>query len=86
MTGLIAGKNYTFKVSSRNAVGSSANSTFTTIWCVGVSDPAILTYDSSLNTGTGVTIHWADGGSNGGVPILDYRVSSDQSTGSYVVL
>ena len=76
MTGLTAGKTYTFKVSSRNTVGSSANSTVASVWCVGISDPAILTYNSSLNTGSSVTLNWVDGGSNGGVPILDYRVST----------
>lgn len=55
----------------------------------------ILTYpDAPLNlkeitaarTSSSITLSWTAGLKNGGTPVLDYRVSFDQSTGDYIVL
>lgn len=46
---------------------------------IGVADNAVVT------TATRIGITWQRGASNGGTPIIDYRVSWDQGTGTWVV-
>ncbi len=57
-------------------------------------DAVILTYPDAptrlketaeLRTKTSITFSWSDGASDGGSPIIDYRVNFDQSLASYVV-
>jgi hypothetical protein len=45
----------------------------------------ILEVEAS-RTATSITISWSEGPSNGGASVIDYRVSFDQSTDTYVVL
>lgn len=35
---------------------------------------------------TNIGLTWTDGSNNGGTPILDYRITYDQSTGNYIIL
>jgi hypothetical protein len=50
------------------------------------SAPTDLAYTPSETDAYQIGITWSDGSSTGGSPILDYRVSSDQSNGVYSVL
>jgi hypothetical protein len=48
--------------------------------------PINLARDQIQTTRTQVGLLWTAGASNGGQPILDYRVSYDQGSGNWVVL
>jgi hypothetical protein len=48
--------------------------------------PITLVEDYSQRTATALAISWSKGASNGGTTILDYTISYDQGTGTYVVL
>jgi hypothetical protein len=48
--------------------------------------PVTLTNDLSVTSATVVRITWSDGVSNGGTVVIDYRVSYDQSIGTFVNL
>jgi hypothetical protein len=50
------------------------------------SSPVGLANNVAVTTATVVGLTWNNGISTGGSPIIDYRVSYDQSTGVYVVL
>ena len=50
------------------------------------SAPVSLVNDLSTTSASVIRITWSDGISTGGSPIIDYRVSYDQSTGNYVTL
>ncbi len=85
-TTLTGGNTYKFRVTARNAVGSSLPSTIATILCAGVPDAPVLSNNAALTTDTQIALTWVEGTSNGGVAIQDYRISFDQSTGVYIVL
>jgi 2-keto-4-pentenoate hydratase len=84
-TGLTAGKTYSFRVQARNAVGLSAPSAVATILCAAVPNAAVLSHDLSSTTTTQIALTWVDGATRG-VPVIDYRVSYDQSSNNFVVL
>jgi hypothetical protein len=48
--------------------------------------PITLTNDLDVTSATVVKITWSDGVSNGGTAVIDYRVSYDQSIGTFVDL
>lgn len=48
--------------------------------------PVSLLETVASRTASSITFTWSQGVSNGGAPVLDYRVSSDQATGSYTVI
>lgn len=48
--------------------------------------PINITRDSNLTTINQIVITWSPGASNGGNPIIDYRVTYDQGVGNWVVL
>jgi hypothetical protein len=84
--GLVGGNTYSFKVQARSAVGLSVLSSVATILCASVPNAPVLSYDMSSASTTQIALTWVDDASTGGVPILDYRISCDQSTGNFVVL
>jgi hypothetical protein len=48
--------------------------------------PINLANDPSQTTGTQISLTWAEGIANGGAPVLDYKVWSDQAENIYVPL
>ena len=84
--GLVGGKTYSFKVQARSAVGLSVMSSVANILCASIPNAPVLSYDLSSTTTSQIALTWVDGASTGGVPVIDYRISYDQSTGNYVVL
>ena len=74
---MVAGKTYSFKVNARTAVGLSEDSAAVTILCVGIPDAPALDFDDVLTTDAKIVLTWVDGASTGGLPIIDYRISSD---------
>lgn len=48
--------------------------------------PVDLVNDLTVTSDSVVRITWSDGVSNGGSSVLDYRISYDQSTGSFIQL
>lgn len=48
--------------------------------------PVNLAEVSALRAADAITIRWEDGVSDGGIAVIDYRLSSDQSIGSFVVV
>jgi hypothetical protein len=48
--------------------------------------PTTLAEIQASRTPAKISFNWIEGPSNGGTPVLDYRVTYDQSTGDYVVL
>jgi hypothetical protein len=76
------------KVQAINAYGESENSD------PGMNDgielipdaPINLTNHPEITNDSQIGISWSDGPSDGDSPILDYRITYDQSTGQYVTL
>ena len=62
--GLIGGQTYSFKVSARNAVGSSAYSSVAAVLCAAIPDAPILNYDQTQTTDTQIALTWLDGASS----------------------
>ena len=82
------GSSITAKVVAYNFYGYSAES-------LEGNGAVILTYpDAPVNvaetvearSASTITFTWSEGAANGGTPVEDYRVTYDQSTGTYVVL
>lgn len=48
--------------------------------------PVSLANDQSITTISRIGLTWSPGSANGGSPVIDYRVSWDQGTSTYVVL
>lgn len=48
--------------------------------------PTSLARDPIATTTSQIGLTWEDGPSDGGLPILDYRVSFDQGVGNYIVV
>jgi trimeric autotransporter adhesin len=48
--------------------------------------PINLSETIAARSATSISFTWDEGAQNGGTPVLDYRVSSDQSSGAYVIL
>lgn len=86
-TGLTNDLTYKFKVKARNIKGLSDYSIEVAILAARVPDAAInLENVPAITTATQIGLQWSPGASNGGSAILDYRLSYDQSVGTWVVL
>jgi hypothetical protein len=48
--------------------------------------PISLANNPTITNKVAIGITWADGISDGGAAVIDYRISYDQSTGNYIVL
>jgi hypothetical protein len=85
---LVLGDSVRAIVSASNAYGeSSASPAGNGATIVTVPDaPVGLSNDLAITTASVIGIKWNNGVSTGGSAIIDYRVSYDQSVGSYVVL
>ena len=80
-----AGKSYFFKISAINSIGEGELSDPFLILAASVPDaPIQLLRNDILSTREVVSFTWEQGTGNGGSPIIDYRVSYDQGTGSFV--
>lgn len=65
--------------------GYSDFSNQVTILAAAVPDPPVdLASDADLTDETQITVTWNDGASDGGSPILDYRVQYDQANGNWI--
>ena len=52
-----------------------------------VPDPPVgLASNAALTSEDRISLAWAQGQSNGGMPVLDFRITFDQSVGNYVTL
>jgi len=86
-TGLTAGTTYKFKVQGRNTFGYSALSVETSILAAQVPDAPMNLFNQPLVTNSEqVGFEWSAGAFNGGSVVIDYRVSYDQGTGTWLVL
>lgn len=74
-----------FKVSTINSVGESPESEVggDAISATAPDAPVNLARDYSLTTTTSITFTWEEPAFDGDLPILDYQVSFDQSSGVY---
>lgn len=82
-----AGKSYFFKVSAVNALGEGELSEPYLVVAATVPDaPIELTRNDDLTSKTVVSFTWSEGTSHGGTPVIDYRISFDQSTNDFVVI
>ena len=88
VTGLSPGVVYYFRVASRNLVGLSAVSSTLSVQATQVPDsPTNLANVPALTNRAQIGLTWTAPTFVGGTPILDYRVWSDQGTGTtYTVL
>ena len=85
VSGLISGSVYKFKIEARNAIGYSVPSVEVLIQASSNPDPPVsLTRDNDNTMSNQVSFTWLDGSANGS-PILDYRVSYDQGTQTWIV-
>lgn len=76
--GLTAGQTYKFKVESRNSFGFSVLSEEVAIIAAAIPDaPINLSNDASITSADQIGISWQDGSFNGGISVIDYRVSYD---------
>jgi hypothetical protein len=78
------------KVAAVNSIGTSEYSSIGNGAIISMSfapdAPITLARDEVLTTRTQLGLTWANGASNGGQPILDYSVSTDQGSGNWIVL
>lgn len=86
-TGLTNGQTYSFKIEARNLKGYSAFSNQVSILCSRIPDaPTNLAYTAQTSNDVQIALTWANGASNGGSSIIDYRVSYDQGSNVWLVL
>lgn len=87
---LSVGSSVYAKVAAINVIGPSDYSSLGNGAVISMSykpDPPMNLQRDEVNTSkTQVAFTWSDGASNGGQPILDYRISSDQGSGNWVVI
>jgi len=48
--------------------------------------PINLQNDFTITSDSIIGFSWSDGLSDGGSPLIDYRILSDQSTGNFIIL
>jgi hypothetical protein len=84
---LTPGTTYSFKVTARNSVGSSAESAVLSVLAAKIPDaPLSLANDAAVTTAYQVGLTWSAGSYNGGSSVIDYQVSYAESpSGSYAV-
>ena len=79
------GKSYYFKISAVNSIGEGILSDpYLVVAATQPDAPTTLTRNNQLTSRSVISFTWSDGISNGGSEIIDYRVSYDQSFGSYI--
>lgn len=77
------------KVSAQNSIGTSvesADGNGAFLRLSAVPDAPILTHQSEATTKTQIGLVWQDAAFDGGQPVQEYRVWTDQSTGTWKVL
>jgi titin len=80
-----AGKSYFFKVSAVNTIGESDLSEGYLVVAATIPDmPTLLTRNEIITTKTTLSFTWSVGVSDGGSPVIDYRVQYDQSMDVWV--
>jgi hypothetical protein len=88
---LALGSSVTATVTSVNSVGNSpespaGNGAVIIVWYV-PDAPLSLTNDAIVTSRSQIRFTWQDGISNGGKPVLEYRVNYDQALGAgYIIL
>lgn len=87
-TALVSGTSYEFKIASRNAYGvSETESTVITVLQAQVPNaPINLANDASLTKSDQIGLTWSAGAFDGASAVVDYRVQSDQGTGTWIDL
>jgi len=85
---LVADSLYKFKIESRNTFGySTLYSNEVTIRAAKLPDAPVSLANNAAVTASGVIgLTWLPGAYDGGSPIIDYRLSYHESSGSFVVL
>ena len=84
----MAGDSIYAKVSATNFYGESALSTegngatYTTV----PDAPVSIAEDFSERTSTDIGLTWSEGTSNGGLSVIDFRISRRENGGSYYVI
>lgn len=82
VTGLDAGVTYLFYVQARNLVGDSLQSDTVTILAAQISDAPLNFADSpDVTSAYQIGLQWSAPTFQGGSPVLDYRVWSDNALG-----
>ena len=72
---IVRGTFYEFKITARNAVGTSEYSTSISVIAATYPDaPLSLQNLAGLTTGYQIGVQWTEGLYNGGSPVLDYQV------------
>ena len=75
---LTAGLTFKFKIQARNVIGLSVLSSEVSILCARIPDaPTTLANALAVTSDVQIGLSWADGLTNGGSTILDYKVSFD---------
>jgi hypothetical protein len=83
--GTDAGKSYYFKIVAVNTIGDSEFSEPYLVVAATIPEaPTLLTRNQELTTKTVLSFTWSQGVSNGGSPIIDYKVTYDRSMNSWV--
>lgn len=73
-TAVTTGLTYSFKVTSRNLIGVSTQSSVLPVIAARIPDaPINLRISSNLSTNIGLS--WSNGIYNGGSPVIDYQIS-----------
>lgn len=86
---LAAGASVYAKVLAYNSIGSSIESAVgngAVVKLSSIPDAPILTQDKSATNRRQVALVWTDGAYNGGQPVIDYQISSDQGVGTWRVI
>lgn len=86
---LAAGASVYAKVLAYNSIGSSIESAVgngAVVKLSSIPDTPILTQDKSATNRMQVALVWTDGAYNGGQPVIDYQISSDQGVGTWRVI
>jgi hypothetical protein len=88
VTSLIPGVTYLFKVISRNVVGYSDFSSSISVLAAQISDPPTsLANVESITSASQIGLTWLAPAFQGGSLVIDYRLLSDNASGStYTIL
>jgi hypothetical protein len=79
------GKSFYFKISAANSIGEGERSLPYLVVAATVPDPPqSLVRNDQLTSRSVISFSWSDGVTSGGSAIIDYKVSYDQSFGSWI--
>jgi hypothetical protein len=81
------GANIYAKVIGYNIYGNSAISDpgFNAVILTSPDSPVNLSETVASRTITSITFSWQDGASDGGAPVIDYRINFDQALDDYII-